>query len=231
MFLRTSSKSFKGNTKSCVFKSVLAHSYQFGSHRCTLFGHVFSYYTTFSAGYTFIPNHIIERSERQYICKSLLVGIGFNNAVYVYNGSGDSGDFDTAQFNINVDENVFNSRGLVEATNPYHDIAIRRVTWNRQSGGDYPAKDLIENIAYEELEHQYGGWEINSGSNGEVDLTLDGITISHQEWMEYCETCNEEYNDDTPCACEKCPECYSSIDPDDGECTGCDYKKEIETAS
>jgi len=40
--------------------------------------------------------------------------------------------------------------------------------------------DDIESICYNLLE-EYGGWEINEGSQGTIDFTKDEITVNH-EW-------------------------------------------------
>ena len=82
-----------------------------------------------------------------------------------YGGSGDSGDIDT----ITIDGKSSN------------------ITWHSDSDDDI----LIWNTLYDQLESAYGGWEIDDGSAGTIELNNNlEIVISH-EWnmreMGYCE--------------------------------------------
>ena len=73
-----------------------------------------------------------------------------------YGGSGDSGDIDT----ITVDGEDSN------------------ITWHSDSDDD----KLIWNTLYDQLESAYGGWEIDDGSAGTIELNDNlEIVISH-EW-------------------------------------------------
>ncbi len=82
-----------------------------------------------------------------------------------YGGSGDSGDIDS----ITVDGEDSN------------------ITWHSDRDDD----KLIWNTLYDQLESAYGGWEIDDGSAGTIELNNNlEIVISH-EWnmreMGYCE--------------------------------------------
>jgi hypothetical protein len=82
-----------------------------------------------------------------------------------YGGSGDSGDIDTVKID-GEDSNI---------------------QWNSQDEDEV----LIWNTLYDRLEAAYGGWEIDDGSAGTIELNNNlEIVISH-EWnmreMVYCE--------------------------------------------
>jgi hypothetical protein len=82
-----------------------------------------------------------------------------------YGGSGDSGDIDT----VTIDGEDSNIR------------------WNTQDDDE----KLIWDTLYDKLESAYGGWEIDDGSAGTIELNNNlEIVISH-EWnmreMVYCE--------------------------------------------
>ena len=82
-----------------------------------------------------------------------------------YGGSGDSGDIDTVKID-GEDSNI---------------------QWNSQDEDEV----LIWNTLYDRLEAAYGGWEIDDGSAGTIELNDNlEIVISH-EWnmreMGYCE--------------------------------------------
>ena len=82
-----------------------------------------------------------------------------------YGGSGDSGDIDTVKID-GEDSNI---------------------QWNSQDEDEV----LIWNTLYDRLEAAYGGWEIDDGSAGTIELNNNlEIVISH-EWnmreMGYCE--------------------------------------------
>ena len=73
-----------------------------------------------------------------------------------YGGSGDSGDIDT----ITIDGKS------------------SKITWHSNSDDD----KLIWNTLYDNLENAYGGWEIDDGSVGTIELNNNlEIVISH-EW-------------------------------------------------
>jgi hypothetical protein len=80
-----------------------------------------------------------------------------------YDGSGDSGELNNLEINGNH-ENIYE--------------------WERDS-----QKTVLIDAIYRFLEDSYGGWEIDDGSNGNIELKVDGsLTISHtwnsREWYE-----------------------------------------------
>lgn len=230
MFIRTSGKSFNGMTKSESFGSKLHSSYQFGGRRAVLCGTVFSYGINFSSGYSFIPAQNLDRGWRgafninhDECVETLFKGTGLVSAEFKFDGSGDSGDFDCEQILLTIqNSDVISSAGILEATNPAHDLVIHNASrWGR-TPSDIGFASVIEQLAYSALENQYGGWEINSGSHGSVTIDGDGISIDYNQSYYVCDRCDEEYTDDEPCSCVNCPDCGS---PTDGvECEECQAK-------
>ena len=85
-----------------------------------------------------------------------------------YSGGGDSGDIDS----ITVDG---------ESSN---------ITWHSNSDDD----KLIWNTLYDNLENAYGGWEIDDGSAGTIELNNNlEIVISHEWSIREMETCEGRY--------------------------------------
>ena len=85
-----------------------------------------------------------------------------------YSGGGDSGDIDT----ITIDGEDSNIR------------------WNTQDDDE----KLIWDTLYDKLESAYGGWEIDDGSAGTIELNNNlEIVISHEWNMREMETCKDRY--------------------------------------
>jgi hypothetical protein len=85
-----------------------------------------------------------------------------------YSGGGDSGDIDS----ITIDGISSN------------------ITWHSNSDDD----KLIWNTLYDNLENAYGGWEIDDGSSGTIELNDNlEIVISHEWSMREMETCEGRY--------------------------------------
>ena len=85
-----------------------------------------------------------------------------------YSGGGDSGDIDT----ITIDGEDSNIR------------------WGTQ----YDDDKLIWDTLYDNLESAYGGWEIDDGSAGTIELNNNlEIVISHEWNMREMETCKDRY--------------------------------------
>ena len=246
MFLRTTSTAFLNSKKGTSFRRDLQQSFQFKGHRASLVNSPFSYYIDLSAGYAFVSNinatssmpiwRASDSIDYDKIAQSLFCGIGLIQAQYSFNGSGDSGDFneDGLQFpdalNMN---NLLDSRGLLDSTDPNHCLHLRNpVTrqlqfgaWIEVRGGTRTATDTLEYTAYNALETRYGGWEINSGSDGNITITpKEDLYIEYNEGYYTCDRCDEEYDDDTSCSCKKCPECYDYVDEDTDECECCGNK-------
>jgi len=85
-----------------------------------------------------------------------------------YSGGGDSGDIDT----ITIDGKSSN------------------ITWHSNSNDD----KLIWNTLYDNLESAYGGWEIDDGSAGTIELNNNlEIVISHEWNMKVMEDCDGSF--------------------------------------
>lgn len=85
-----------------------------------------------------------------------------------YSGGGDSGDIDS----ITIDGKSSN------------------ITWHSNSDDD----KLIWNTLYDQLESAYGGWEIDDGSSGTIELNNNlEIVISHEWSIREMETCEGRY--------------------------------------
>ena len=85
-----------------------------------------------------------------------------------YSGGGDSGDIDS----ITIDGKSSN------------------ITWHSDSDDER----LIWNTLYDQLESAYGGWEIDDGSSGTIELNNNlEIVISHEWSMREMETCEGRY--------------------------------------
>ena len=85
-----------------------------------------------------------------------------------YSGGGDSGDIDS----ITVDGKSSN------------------ITWHSDSDDD----KLIWDTLYDQLESAYGGWEIDDGSSGTIELNNNlEIVISHEWNMREMVDCDQRY--------------------------------------
>jgi hypothetical protein len=243
IFLRTTSKAFTGSKKGNTFRSNLQQSFQFGGHRAVIVDSAFSYYSRFSAGYTFMrlkETSLVDRWLNQdpidydKVAESLFTGIGLVSANYTFDGSGDSGDFseESITFSDGLNMNtLLNSRGLCDSTDPNHCLHMRspgRREWRGGTlvaivGGTRTGADTIEYCANNALEDQYGGWENNAGASGSVHIiTGQSCVIDYIPGDYYCDRCDEHYDDDSSCACIKCPECYDYVDEDTNVCECCD---------
>ncbi len=234
MFLRPSSMSFCNGFKSNAFRSEFQNSLQFGSHRASLANANFSYMIEFSQSYTFANNIIIENGWRgpnynydnvvAYTCQQY----GIKSLEFKYDGSGDSGDFEfeSCESSANFDLSSLKAVGMIDAVAYTQDHHMRRRVWRPNPNAPianpiYSFYACIENAMYRQLNNQFGGWEINSGSFGKVswEQFFESITIDHNDHFYECEVCEEMYNDDEGCSCIICDECgEKSLD---GKCEYC----------
>ena len=100
-----------------------------------------------------------------------LIQFGFKSAEVEYSGGGDSGEVEDVTI-------VYNKRSVSKA-----------------KGHEFT--DTLSDICYDELEKQYGGWEINDGSSGVFNITFDGRHIEYwidhvQNYMETEESSSEK---------------------------------------
>lgn len=156
--------------------------------------------------------------------RELLLQALFQNEIkYVtarFSGSGDSGQIDNVTAESIDDEDIDNQTldsiklpGIIPAGEE------NNMEWSVLPGSNsstYHARDftknpltlggLIDLVVYEELESAHGGWEIDAGSSGNVDIQVpmsgvegaeSAITIGYCEnEPDYHDYDDEEYNDE-----------------------------------
>jgi hypothetical protein len=233
MFLRTNSKAFSGFNKSELFGPRTHNSICFGSHRASIAGGNYSYMLEFSQSYTFTQ---IDRPTNGWRG----VSVNWSNAItaackqygisylcYKFDGSGDSGDFDFEQMNThdNLDLTFHDRSGMIDATDSSLDHIMRSRRWTGRGtavGGVLGFVTLLEDIMSHKLAEEHGGWEINSGSFGQVEYENGVVTIEINDHTYECEVCEEIYNDDEPCSCNCCPDCGEKTQ--EMECEDCKIK-------
>lgn len=126
--------------------------------------------------------------------------IVFNQVRFTEYGTEDSGNFyyfeDCEEGDLIYDNFIevrkfLDEKKITSATVSYEgggDSGYIDSTYESEKGtGDVPAK--IENLCYSLLE-EYGGWEINEGSQGTIVFTKDEIEVNH-EWNTEVDETNE----------------------------------------
>lgn len=225
MFLRSSSTSFsQNNPKSNLFGINSGNSYQFGSHRSSCLTTAFSIWDRCTQGFSFHAGIQLDQWNRptgsprslEEKAKLLLGNSGITAIQISFDGSGDSGDVtydycSSAKDYVDFSKLV-NSRGLLDSNCYEHDT---------QTSIHVSAKSQLEDLCYQALESEYGGWEINSGSFGTVVWNENVFLVDVNDHFYECEICCEEYNDDQPCSCKTCDECYEKSALDETLCENC----------
>jgi len=115
----------------------------------------------------------------------------FSETTHTEYGSESSGmSYDISDYN--EDDSMYNTFMEIRKFLEHEGIEEMTVSYNGSGDSgyiesDYTSKnksgqidDDIEHICYDLLQ-EYGGWEINEGSQGTIDFTKDEITIDH-EW-------------------------------------------------
>jgi len=109
-----------------------------------------------------------------------------NSFVYYYTSESSQSEYD---FDDDEDSIVISCREFLESLGNPEDVIIDYdgsgdsgyiESKGKPSNGetvDLPAE--IEDICYRELESNFGGWEINEGSNGQIIITNHSIIIDH----------------------------------------------------
>lgn len=103
-----------------------------------------------------------------------------SGVVAYFSGSSDSGQIDRF-VGYDIDEEQITEKELasiiIQDYTPneednYGDWFDGR--WQRRNFKINPLKltELVENVAYRELENRHGGWEIDAGSSGEIAITV-----------------------------------------------------------
>ncbi len=110
-----------------------------------------------------------------------LAAAAIASVVVTFDGSGDSGQVE--------DVSAFGSDGVVaqlpETPIPFAHAAFDGSGVERHT---LPARQVIENMAYDFLEQTHGGWEIDDGAYGEFTFTIARRSIQLEFNERYVET-------------------------------------------
>ena len=120
-----------------------------------------------------------------------------------FDGSGDSGQMEEAEFfrGVGSNEVQVDSKENVGGVSVEGALISNESTWDpKKREWVYTTKtptisELIESVCYDLLENNHGGWEINSGSYGKFVLNVvnTGIELEYNERVESVEEHNETY--------------------------------------
>jgi len=99
-----------------------------------------------------------------------LAATGIVTVVVAFDGYGDSGQVESVDARDHHGE-VALPEGDIELAAPTHDgVKVERRTM--------PVREAIEQLAYDLLEEEHGGWENNDGAYGEFTFDVAARTIS-----------------------------------------------------
>jgi hypothetical protein len=230
MNARSISKSF-GGYKSVAFAHNASRSMSFKDFKSVLTRSTYSRLTIYTQSYTFANSNTIVRTERKVklysggtmimqdeklpeVAKALgeaLYLMGIQGYGLRFSGEGDSGftEFDHHNGFDNIEECV----GAAEC----HDEGLDTYMSTMGITAPLNLNEMVERIADDELNREYGGWENNEGGHGTIMFSLDGCEIDFQTFP--CEECGNPSDD---CACTFC-ECGQNlgVDPDEELCDSC----------
>lgn len=142
----------------------------------------------------------ITKNNKEIIFK-VLKSLKIKKVIVYYSGYGDSGQIDDLIFYRSSKKPVkikplihgLKISGLKHCTggytiNPNGGLGFTRSYEDRPTTSDL--EEVIKDLCYDLLEEQHGGWEINSGSNGEFCFELPENTIhwNHNDIIESTET-------------------------------------------
>ena len=123
-----------------------------------------------------------------------------------FDGCGDSGQIDELSvFSVNGDDTYIGDiRLMPEDIKRFQELDDDPDNYFWRSSGTAKTGitllDLIEHVFYEKLELLHGGWEIDAGSSGDIDLTIEkdktGRLVEEQGGIEVDICWNEEYEED-----------------------------------
>jgi hypothetical protein len=128
--------------------------------------------------------------------------------VYInYSGYGDSGAIDSVSFysgsSPEKEKEIKSSKidswpkisGLLRYEGGFYGSIYNNDQGQQNIEDNITISEAIENFCYDILEFNHPGWEINSGSNGEIALDVRKKTIKlvHNEIIETTETHEHEY--------------------------------------
>ena len=120
-----------------------------------------------------------------------------------FDGSGDSGQMEDAEFfrGVGSNEVQVDSKENVGGVSVEGALISNESTWNpEKKEWVYTTKtptisELVESVCYDLLENNHGGWEINSGSFGKfvLDVEESQIALEYNERVEEVNEYNETY--------------------------------------
>jgi hypothetical protein len=121
-----------------------------------------------------------------------------------YSGSGDSGALDEVivldknggeKGTLEDYKNVSTSkiRGLKKSKHPWAVYLGQNTPEEKEEENELGLKDAVEELFYMILEHRYGGWEINDGSNGEFNWDIESEKINWTHTSYYTESSEHEH--------------------------------------
>lgn len=125
----------------------------------------------------------------------VLNALGVSSVVVGYDGSGDSGDFDSVVFNFNdVSTNDPAFHGSHQragmALHQFKQQYITNVAEDRRIITEKQLDEFQEKLFY----LLPGGWELNEGSYGEITVNVPARTIRVDHSERVMETHNSSYN-------------------------------------
>lgn len=99
------------------------------------------------------------------LCAAGITGVTVN-----FNGEGDSGQIEDINASANGNP----------AQLPDVQLSIRQIEWGtgKQDSHETAIRDAIEELCYDFLEQEHGGWENNDGAFGEFTFDVAGRTIT-----------------------------------------------------
>ena len=137
-----------------------------------------------------MTKELIEKNKEE--AKKILLKLGRNLLEVNYSGSGDSGAIDNVDFDNDDADGTFTYHQEVQVKGP--DGNYYKTISSQQKS----AVEFIEHFAYDLLESEHGGWEIDGGATGRFEFQLDDpdddlvIVLSHTSI--YTETDHREYD-------------------------------------
>jgi hypothetical protein len=108
-----------------------------------------------------------------------LSAAGITSVSVNFNGEGDSGQIEDITASANG-----NPQQL-----PDVQLSIQQVEWGtgKQDNHETAIRDAIEQLCYDFLEQEHGGWENNDGAFGEFTFEVAGRTINLEFNGRYCD--------------------------------------------
>lgn len=112
-----------------------------------------------------------KNKNKELLC-AVMQTLGITSIAVEFDGSGDSGQVEgVTVVPANKQDHFDNTQTKVFRTRCFYSVAGNRVEEEEVSCS---ASELAEDFAYEILEYNHGGWEINDGAYGTIIIHADG---------------------------------------------------------